>query len=69
MRVHTFQGEDGLYGFTPQDDGGNLPGEYSPWRPLKSVEMVPDRTAPRIGVQEAEILAAVGPAKAEGALP
>ena len=77
MRVHMFQGEDGLYGFTPQDDGGNLPAEYSPWRPLKSVEMVAERTAPRMGVHEAEILAAikrqgycitdVGPAQADGA--
>ena len=59
MHVHIFQGGDGLYGFTPRDDGGNLPGEYSPWRPLKSVKMVPDRTAPRIGANETEVLAAI----------
>jgi hypothetical protein len=55
MRVHIFQGGDELYGFTAQGDGGNLPAEYSPWRPLKSVEMVPDRTAHRIRVNEAEL--------------
>jgi hypothetical protein len=59
MRVHIFQGGDGLYGFTPQGDGGNLPAEYSPWRPLKSVKVIPDRTARRIGVSETEVLAAI----------
>jgi hypothetical protein len=59
MRVHIFQGEDGLYDFTPQDDGRNLPAEYSPWRPFKSVEMFPDRAAKRIGANEAEVLAAI----------
>jgi hypothetical protein len=59
MRVHMFQGEDGLYGFTPRDDGSNLPAEYSPWRPLKSVKVIPDCTAPRIGANETEVLAAI----------
>jgi hypothetical protein len=59
MRVHIFQGGDELYGFTPQDNGGNLPAEYSPWRPLKSVEMDPDRSAHRIRLNETEVLAAI----------
>jgi hypothetical protein len=59
MHVYIFQGGDGLYGFTPQDDGGNLPAEYSPWMPLKSVKIVSDRTAPRIGVSEIEVLTAI----------
>ena len=59
MRLLIFEAADGLYGFTPQADGGNLPAEYKPWTALKSVEMFPNRTTHRIGAKEAEVLAAI----------
>jgi hypothetical protein len=59
MRVNIFQGTGGLYGFTPQANGANLPAENGPWRSFKSVEMFPDHPAHRIGVDETEVLAAI----------
>jgi hypothetical protein len=60
MRVHIFKGHGvDLYGFTPQAGGGNLPADKGPWARFKSVEMFEDHPGPRIGVDEADVLAAI----------
>ena len=60
MRVYIFKGrDDHLYGFTPEQSGNNLPADKGPWRLFKPIEIEEDHPAPRIGVNEADILAGI----------
>ena len=59
-QIHIFQGGDGSYGFTPRAGGDNLPAENGLWRLFKSIMIYPDHPAPRIGVNEDDVLAAIG---------
>jgi hypothetical protein len=60
MRVYIFKGrEDHLYGFTPEQSGNNLPVEKGPWRLFKSIEIIEENPAPRIGVNETDILTGI----------
>jgi hypothetical protein len=59
MRVHIFKASGELYGFTCAPSDNNLPADGGPWEPFKSIEVFEDRPAPRIGVNEADILAGI----------
>ena len=54
MRVHVFSGSGGVYGFTPEAFGNNLPQDQGPWRPFKAVMMYREYPANRIGVAETD---------------
>jgi hypothetical protein len=64
MDVHIFksQSEGDLYGFTPEPSGDNLPADRGPWAPWSdrgSIQIFEDHPRPRIGINEADILAAI----------
>jgi hypothetical protein len=54
MEVHAFRGQGRVFGFTKDATGANLPGQYGPWSPFKTLEM--DRGEPRPGVNIDECL-------------
>lgn len=39
MRVHTFRGTGRVFGFTEDATGANLPSQYGPWAPFKTLDM------------------------------
>jgi hypothetical protein len=39
MQVHIFRGVGRVFGFTRDDDGGNLPAPYGPWTAFKSFDL------------------------------
>jgi hypothetical protein len=60
MRVHILKGNGrGLYGFTPDPSGANLPADKGPWQAFKSIEIFEEHPVPRIGVYEADVLAGI----------
>jgi hypothetical protein len=59
MRVHIFKAAGNLFGFTREATGDNLPADRGPWTPFKSIEIVEDHPAPRIGVNEADIIGGI----------
>jgi hypothetical protein len=60
MRVHILKGNGrGLYGFTPDPSGTNLPAGKGPWQAFKSIEIFEEHPVPRIGVYEADVLAGI----------
>ena len=39
MQVHIFRGLGRVFGFTGDNAGGNLPGQYGPWAAFKSFDL------------------------------
>jgi hypothetical protein len=39
MQVHAFRGTGRVFGFTKDATGSNLPQQYGPWSPFKTLEM------------------------------
>jgi hypothetical protein len=50
MQVHIFRGPGRVFGFTAQDDGGNLPARYAPWTAFKTIELTRGTTQPGVDV-------------------
>lgn len=48
MQVHAFRGQGRVFGFTQGVGGENLPEQYGPWTPFKSLDM--HRDEPQGGV-------------------
>ena len=38
-RVHVLRGQDRVFGFTPDEQGTNLPRQYGPWTTFKTIEL------------------------------
>jgi hypothetical protein len=55
MQVHLFRGAGRIFGFTGDASGANLPAQFAPWAPFKSVEMKSGEAMP--GVEVADCLA------------
>jgi hypothetical protein len=56
MRVHIFKAQGNQYGFSCDPLGANLPADRGAWSAFKAIEIFEDHPAPRIGVNEADIL-------------
>ncbi len=41
-KVHAFRGQDRVFGFTFDEQGANLPPQYGPWTPFKTIELYHD---------------------------
>ncbi len=41
-RVHVLRGQDRVFGFTLDEQGTNLPRQYGPWTPFKTIELYHD---------------------------
>ena len=54
MEVHAFRGQGRVFGFTKDATGANLPAQYGPWIPFKTLVM--DRGEPKPGVNTDECL-------------
>jgi len=39
MQVHAFKGTARVFGFTEDATGSNLPPQYGPWSPFKTLDM------------------------------
>jgi hypothetical protein len=37
--VHVLRGQDRVFGFTLDEQGANLPGQYGPWTGFKTIEL------------------------------
>jgi len=57
MKVYLFNSEKhrNMYGFTPDQTGGNLPKEFGPWSKFKELDVNPGEP-PRAGVKTEDIL-------------
>jgi len=49
MLIHIFRGPGRVFGFTEDAKGANLPSQFAPWSPFKSVDLSWDGE-PRPGV-------------------
>jgi hypothetical protein len=54
MLVHIFRGTGRVFGVTEDANGANLPSQYGPWTPFKTLEM--NRHEPIPGVNTSECL-------------
>jgi hypothetical protein len=54
MLVHIFRGTGRVFGVTEDANGTNLPSQYGPWTPFKTLEM--NRNEPIPGVNTSECL-------------
>ena len=52
MQVHAFRGTDRVFGFTMDATGSNLPPQYAPWSPFKTLEMSRGEPIPGVRVDE-----------------
>jgi hypothetical protein len=59
MQVYVFKSDSDLYGFTAESSGGNLPADKGPWTLFQERAMFKDSPLPRIGVNEADVVAAI----------
>jgi hypothetical protein len=55
MEVHIFRGPGRVFGFTEEPAGANLPSQFAPWNPFKTISLSRDG-APTPGVNAAECL-------------
>jgi len=55
MQVHIFRGSGRIFGSTEDLTGANLPLQYGPWTPFKTISLSRDG-APTPGVDTAECL-------------
>ncbi|MEO7177754.1 MAG: hypothetical protein ABIW83_02825 [Allosphingosinicella sp.] len=51
MEIHAFRGLGRVFGFTREAEGSNLPGQYGPWAPFKTLEMNPGQALPGVDVE------------------
>lgn len=56
MKVYVFRGAQGVFGFTQQQNGSNLPSDYAPWEKKSEIEMTAGEVG-RIGVDSKQALA------------
>jgi hypothetical protein len=54
MQVHIFRGPGRVFGVTQVQGGENLPSQFAPWTPFKTIELT--RDAPTPGLNAAECL-------------
>jgi hypothetical protein len=54
MMVHIFRGPGRVFGFTADGEGTNLPAQFAPWQPFKSVPL--DRNIVTPGVDANDCL-------------
>jgi hypothetical protein len=62
VRIYIFGGRNGRYGFTPEQDGSNLPNDLGPWQPyqrLISIEVFREYPTNRKFVEERDIIISV----------
>ncbi|HMJ92760.1 MAG TPA: hypothetical protein VK472_01540 [Allosphingosinicella sp.] len=52
MQVQIFRGAGRVFGCTGDPAGANLPSDYGPWAPFKSVEMIAGEPMPGVNVDE-----------------
>lgn len=52
MQVHLFRGPGRVFGMTADQSGANLPKQFAPWAPFKSVEMRKGESMPGVVVDE-----------------
>jgi hypothetical protein len=52
MQVHLFRGPGRVFGFTGDQSGANLPAQFAPWAPFKTVEMTEGEAMPGVVVDE-----------------
>ena len=45
MKVHVFKGPKGVFGYTEDETGTNLPSEHGPWQAEKSFDATRDDRA------------------------
>jgi NTE family protein len=57
-RVHVLRGRDRVFGFTLDEQGTNLPGQYGPWTTFKTIELYHDE--PHQGVDVSACLDDIG---------
>src|ERR1700744_462489 len=57
-RVHALKGQDRVFGFTLDEQGSNLPRQYGPWTPFKTIELYHDE--PYLGVDVSACLDDIG---------
>ena len=58
MQVYAFRGPGRVFGFTTDPSGSNLPAQYAPWTPFKTIEMQEGERVP--GVDVADCLRDIG---------
>jgi hypothetical protein len=52
MQVYLFRGPGRVFGVTGDPTGANLPSQYAPWNPFKTVEMSRDEPMPGVNTTE-----------------
>ncbi len=52
MQVHIFRGQGRVFGFTERDAGENLPPQFGPWVPFKTLDLARGTTQPGVNVDE-----------------
>ena len=50
IQVHIFRGDGRVFGFTPDEEGANLPSGYGDWAPFRVVEMREGEPMPGVDV-------------------
>jgi len=48
MQVYAFRGPGRVFGFTTDPSGSNLPAQYAPWTPFKTIEMKEGERVPGV---------------------
>ena len=52
MQVHIFRGQGRVFGFTASEAGENLPSQYGPWVPFKTLAMTKGEAQRGVNVDE-----------------
>jgi hypothetical protein len=52
MQVRIFRGQGRVFGFTASEAGENLPSQYGPWVPFKTLAMTRGEPQPGVNVDE-----------------
>lgn len=52
MLVHIFRGTGRVFGVTEDANGTNLPSQYGPWAPFKTLELKRDEPTPGLNTSE-----------------
>jgi hypothetical protein len=52
MHVHLFRGPGRVFGVTEDATGANLPSQYGPWNPFKSITLSRDEPTPGLDARE-----------------
>jgi hypothetical protein len=52
MQVHIFRGPGRIFGVTANNDGSNIPSQYTPWTAFKTLDLTRGRTQAGIEVND-----------------